>query len=248
MFPSLRRVRAVLGLTVTALLLTGCGDSGSLRGAGPTPTAVGPVRLWPQLSPASAPAVDYGEADTVTVGGLTPRGDDLHRVDPLAVVLAEVAAHPDAYDGPNATYARTGRQLRDCGRRGAPGRQCPLLRAYYGDLTGDGRDDMVLGIRFPGGQLAVRVYTVERHRVVQVMGTSDRVISVELADRDVIIRSPSTLPGYEFRTVWSWDPHQHAMLATRDEILRVGTARPTRHPVSAAGPERLGSAPSRSPR
>ncbi|MEU6217035.1 hypothetical protein ABZ845_05850 [Streptomyces sp. NPDC047022] len=253
-----RRACAALGLAVTAVLLTGCGDCGSLRGAGPTPTAVGPVRLWPQLAPASTPAVDYGEADTATVRGLTPPGDDLHRVDPLEVVLAEVAAHPDAYSGSHATYARTGRQLKDCGKKGAPGRQCPLLKAYYGDLTGDGKDDMVLGIRFPSNQLAVRVYTVEHHRIVQVMGTSDSVIRVELADRDVIIRSPSTLPGYEFRTVWSWDPHQHAMLATRDEILRVGTALPSRRPVSAAGPGRLpapdvpaGSPPalpSRSPR
>ncbi len=41
----------------------------------------------------------------------------------------------------------------------------------------------------------VRVYTVAHHRLVQVMGTSDSVISVELAGRDVLIRSPSTLPG-----------------------------------------------------
>lgn len=231
MFPS-RRVRAALGLTAAALLLTGCGDSGALRGAGATAPAVGPVRLWPQLPPASTAAIDYGEAETATVKGITPAGDDIHHVDPLAVVRAEVAAHPDAYSGPHATYARTRRQLQDCGKKGAPGSQCPLLQTYYRDLTGDGKDDMVLGIRFPNNQLAVRVYTVEHHRLVQVMGTSDSVIRVELAGRDVIIRSPSTLPGYEFRTVWTWDPHQHAMLATRDEILRLGTAPPSRRPVS----------------
>ena len=223
-FPRARRSRlmgAALGAAAAALLLAGCADSGALRGAGPTATAVGPVRLWPQLPPASTPALDYGEAETATVRGITVPGDDIHRVDPLDVVRAEAAAHPDA-------YAATREQLKDCGKGGAQGRQCPVLRAYYRDLTGDGKDDMVLGIRFPDDQLAVRVYTVEHHRLVQVMGTSDSVVSVELAGRDVIIRSPSRLPGYEYRTQWAWDPTQHAMLATQDEILRVGTAPPRR--------------------
>lgn len=231
-----RPARAALGAAVTAALMTalaGCGDSGDLRGADTTPTAVGPAKLWPQVPPASTPALDYGEADTETVKGVTAPGDDIHRVDPLAVVRAEVAAHPAEYSGPHAMYAQTVDQLANCGKKGTLGEKCPILQAYYRDLTGDGKDDMVLGIRFPKHQLAVRVYTFTHHRLVQVMGTSDSVVSVELAGRQVIIRSPSTLPGYEFRTVWSWDPHQQAMLATRDEILRVRppTPRPTASPT-----------------
>lgn len=222
-------VTAALALALVAAL-AGCGDSGELRGAGATPTAVGPTRLWPLLPPASTPAVDYGEADTETVKGVTAPGDDVRALDPVAVVRAEVAAHPDEYRGPHAAYAETARLLADCGQPGARGARCPVLRAYYRDLTGDGKADMVLGIRFPAHQLAVRVYTFIGHRLVQVMGTADSVLSVELAGREVIIRSPSTLPGYEFRTVWSWDPHQNAMLATRDEILRVGP------PASPTGP------------
>ncbi|MEV5984806.1 hypothetical protein AB0L85_07250 [Streptomyces sp. NPDC052051] len=236
-FPS-RRARASLTLAATALLVAGCGDSGALRGAGPTATAVGPVKLWPQLPPAATPALDFGMAAHETVKGITAEDDDVHRVDPLDVVRAEVAAHPDVYSDPHAVYGQTHDQLADCGRRGAHGAKCPLLRAYYRDLTGDGKDDMVLGMRFPGNQLAVRVYTFEAHRLVQVMGTADSVISVELAGRDVIIRSPSTLPGYEFRTVWTWDAHQHAILAGREEILRVRTAlrgRPD-SPAPAEGP------------
>ncbi|MFD9461420.1 hypothetical protein [Streptomyces sp. NPDC060027] len=228
--------RAVLAAAVAAVLaasLAGCGDSGAPRAAGATSTAVGPTRLWPQLPPASTPAIDYGEADTETVKGVTAPGDDIHQVDPVAVVRAEVAAHPDDYSGPHAMYAQTVQQLKDCGEGGTRGGKCPVLQAYYRDLTGDGKDDMVLGIRFPAHQLAVRVYAFLRHRLVQVMGTSDSVVSVELAGRDVIIRSPSTLPGYEFRTVWSWDPHQNAMLAARDEILRVGPPTPPGRPTSA---------------
>ncbi|MFD8739852.1 hypothetical protein ACFV06_33755 [Streptomyces sp. NPDC059618] len=237
-------VRALAAVLVAMLVtaLAGCGDSGALHSAGATPAAVGPARLWPQLPPASTPAVDYGEADTETVKGVTAPGDDIRALDPVAVVRAEVAAHPDEYSGPHAAYAETARRLQDCGLPGARGRACPVLRAYYRDLTGDGRDDMVLGIRFPAHQLAVRVYTFLDHRLVQVMGTADSVVSVELAGRDVIIRSPSTLPGYEFRTVWSWDPHQNAMLATRDEILRVGP--PTRAGTLTPG---RSPAPDRSP-
>lgn len=225
-----RPTRAALGAAVAAVLvatLAGCGDSGELRAAGATPTAVGPTRLWPEVPPASTPALDYGEADTETVKGITAPGDDIHRVDPVAVVRTEIAAHPDEYTGPHAMYAQTVDRLKDCGKKGAQGRKCPILQAYYRDLTGDGKDDLVLGVRFPKDQLAVRVYTFTHHKLVQVMGTSDSVVSVELAGRDVIIRSPSTLPGYEFRTVWAWDPHQNAMLATREEILRVGTTPPT---------------------
>ncbi|MFF1450655.1 hypothetical protein ACFVYF_21310 [Streptomyces sp. NPDC058274] len=231
--------RTALAAAVAAVLLAtvaGCGDAGDLRGAGSTPTAVGPATLWPEVSPASTPALDYGEADTETVKGITAPGDDIHRVDPLDVVRAEVAAHPDDYSGPHALYAETADQLKDCGDKGARGGRCPLLQAYYRDLTGDGKDDMVLGIRFPDHQLAVRVYTFLHHRLVQIMGTSDSTISVELAGRDVIIRSPSTLPGYEYRTVWTWDAHQHAMLATRDEILRVGTAPPSTSPAPTTTP------------
>ncbi|MFD6548732.1 hypothetical protein [Streptomyces sp. NPDC058398] len=231
--------RVLLGAAVAAVLATalaGCGDSGDLHSAGATPTAVGPTRLWPQLPPAATPAIDYGEADTETVKGVTAPGDDIHALDPVTVVRAEVAAHPDEYTGPHAAYAETARLLKDCGRPGARGRTCPVLRAYYRDLTGDGKADMVLGIRFPAHQLAVRVYTFLGHRLVQVMGTADSVVSVDLAGRDVIIRSPSTLPGYEFRTVWSWDPHQDAMLAARDEILRVGPPPPTKSPSPVRPP------------
>ncbi|MGW3911116.1 hypothetical protein ACWEBX_06210 [Streptomyces sp. NPDC005070] len=240
-----RTARALL-CAVAALLATalaGCGDTGAPHSAGATPTAIGPTRLWPQLPPAATPAIDYGEADTETVKGVASPGDDIHALDPVTVVRAQVAAHPDEYTGPHAAYAETARLLADCGKPGARGRKCPVLRAYYRDLTGDGKADMVLGIRFPAHQLAVRVYTFLGHRLVQVMGTADSVVSVELAGRDVIIRSPSTLPGYEFRTVWSWDPHQNAMLAARDEILRVGPPTPTGSPAPARSPSARRASP-----
>ncbi|MFF1676756.1 hypothetical protein ACFVYG_12065 [Streptomyces sp. NPDC058256] len=234
-----RRVPRAIALlaAVPLLALAGCGDPGDLRGAGETPTAVGPSQLWPTLAPATTPALDYGEADTEVVKGIAVENDDIHELDPVSVIEAQVAAHPDEYTGRTALYPETAERLGACGGpSGARGKGCPVLQAYYRDLTGDGKDDLVLGFTVPEDQLTVRVYTFEKHRLVQVMNTTDAVIGVEFAGRELVVRAASTLPGYEYRTVWSWDTHQHAMLATRDEILRVGNATgaptPSRSPAA----------------
>ena len=238
-------VRAVLVLPVAALLLAGCGDPGDLHGAGPTSTAVGPTLLWPEVPPAASPVLDYGEADTETVRGVTAPGDDIHKVDPVAVFRAEIAAHPDLYTDAGASYAETAQRVEECGKKGERGRKCPVLRAYYRDLTGDGRDDMVLGVRMPEKQLGVRAYTFIDHRLTEVMATTDSTLSVQIAGRDVIIRSPSALAGYEYRTVWSWDRSQKAMLAAKDEILRVRTTAPPTGPAPVHSPSASPSATGR---
>ena len=256
MSPS-RPARAAVGAlaaVAAVLLLGGCGDSGGLVSAGTTPTASGPTRLWPGEPPASSPAYDYGEAETEVVRGVKAPGEDIHKVDPLAVVRAEIAAHPEVYAGSDAPYGGTAARMDDCGtgagesaEKGADGTAgpdgtsgtdarragCPVLKAYYRDLTGDGRDDMVLGFRLlPGNQTAVRMYTFQADRLVQVLASDDAVLAVELAGRTVIIRSPAGIVGYEYRTQWTWDEDQLAMLLTRDEILRVGG--PGKHSHSPA--------------
>ncbi|MDF3297903.1 hypothetical protein [Streptomyces tropicalis] len=224
------RRRPVLATALVALLtatVAACDDAGGLRGAGATPTAVSPARLWPSLKPAASPAWPYDEVQIETVKGVTAPGDDIRRVDPAAVVRAEIAAHPDDYRGAKAPYRDVSARLADC----APGRdrsRCPVLQAYYRDLTGDGREDMTLGFRLsPTNQTAVRVYTFEQHRLVQVFANDDAVIGVELAGRSVIIRSPAGIAGYEYRTTWAWDPEQRAMVFSRDEFLRTGQHKPT---------------------
>ncbi|MFD3477913.1 hypothetical protein [Streptomyces sp. NPDC058695] len=231
---SRRTCTAATAVTASVLLLAGCGDAGELRSAGPTSTAMGPARLWPTLPPASAAADDYGSGKTEVVNGITAKGDDIHRVNPVDVVRAQQAAasaSPSPSPSPDKVVG-----LDDCGTKDSP--KCPVLKAYYRDLTGDGKDELVLGIRLPKRQLAVRCYKFEGHKLTQVMGTSDAVVSVEIAGRDVILRAVADLPGYEYRTAWSWDPHQHAMLPTRDEILRTGPpAAPTTTPTPTPKPE-----------
>ena len=174
--PAAPRVRpSARSVAVAAALLLGaCGDSGGLASAGATPTASGPARLWPGEPPASSPAYDYGEAETEVVEGVKAPGEDIHKVDPVAVVRAEIAAHPEMYSGSGAPYAGTASRMTDCGEGGDRAR-CPVLKAYYRDLTGDGRDDMVLGFRLlPGNQTAVRMYTFQADRLVQVWPATTR--------------------------------------------------------------------------
>lgn len=222
----LRRVRcraaAALGAVVGAVLLTGCGNGGGLRSAGPTPVAIGPARLWPELPPASAAPYDYGEGETARIPGIKVPDGDVHRLDPVAVVRAGLRARPNRSSGTADLPADTVRKINAC--RTAPA-ACPVLRPYFRDLTGDGRDDLVLGIRLADHQLSVRVYMPEAGGLTRILSTSDAVISVELAGRDLIMRVPSAITGYEYRTAWSWDARQRAMLPTQDEIQRIPPSR-----------------------
>ncbi|KUO12258.1 hypothetical protein [Streptomyces sp. DSM 15324] len=239
-----RIARAVATAALLATAAAACGDAGGLQGAGPTATAISPDRLWPNLTPASSPAFAIGEVETEVVKGVTVPGGDIHKVDPVAVVRAEIAAHPGDY-GPGA-YQQTARRMSDCGKSGTAGRACPVLQAYYRDLTGDGRDDMTLGFRqLPGKLTAVRVYTVRGRRLVQVMAYEDAVSGVELAGRALIIRAPSEVAGYEYRLQWTWDPQQRAMLLTHDEMLRIGTPgrRLSPRPSASASPGTSPAAP-----
>jgi hypothetical protein len=209
-----------------------CGDSGGLQSAGATPTAVSPAKLWPDLRPASSPAWPYDEAEREVVKGIRVPGDDIRKVAPVDVVRAEISAHPDDY-GSKGAYHATVDRVKEC-EPGGDRARCPVLKAYYRDLTGDGRDELALGFRLdPTNQTAVRIYTVEKHRLVQVLADNDAIIGVELAGRAVIVRSPAGITGYEYRTSWAWDPEQRAMVFSRDEFLRTGGGRHTRRPSAS---------------
>ncbi|MGW0996568.1 hypothetical protein [Streptomyces sp. NPDC002520] len=238
-----RPVRAALAAVVVALLsatAVACGDSGGLDAAGATPAATSPAKLWPDLRPASSPAFPYDVANRATVKGIRVPGDDIRAVDPVDVVEAEIAAQPDDY-GSKGAYHATVDRVKECRPGGDRDRaRCPLLKAYYRDLTGDGRDDLTLGFRlYPTNQTAVRVYTVENHKLVQVLADNDAIVGVELAAHTVIERSPAEIPGYEYRTTWTWDPEQRAMVFSRDEFLRTGKGRHSHMPTPSATPSAL---------
>ncbi|MFF2191895.1 hypothetical protein [Streptomyces sp. NPDC058157] len=214
---------ALLVLAAVLPLAAGCGNTGGLTSAGPTPTAIGPVHLWPERKGADVPPADPGGAPPEYVPGLAPVvGQDVHSVDPVALVQAELRAHPDITVGPDGMPPETAAAIRACGREGqAPG-ACPVRAPYYRDLTGNGKDEVVVGIEFPDRMMSVRVYTADADgRLNRIMATTQTVISVELAGQDVILRVPSGNPGYELITAWSWDAKQRTMLPAREEIVRV---------------------------
>ena len=244
--PARRPLRTALTAAAVALLsvtAAGCGDRGGLQAAGPTPTAISPARLWPDLRPASSPAYPYAVATRSVVKGVKVPGDDIRKVDPVAVVEAEIKAEPDDY-GSKGAYHATVDRLKDC-RAGGDTARCPLLTPYYRDLTGDGREDLTLGFRlYPTNQTAVRVYTVEKHRLVQVLADNDAILGVELAGRSLIERSPADVSGYEYRTTWVWDPGQRAMVFSRDEYLHTGDGRKAQKPSASPSPSASPAYPS----
>ncbi|MFI5667382.1 hypothetical protein [Streptomyces sp. NPDC051704] len=220
---------ALLSLPLLPLLplLAACGDTGGPVGAGPTPTASGPVHLWPERTGASVPPAEPGGAPPEYVQGLAPvTGQNVHQVDPVALVQAELAAHPDADVGPDGMPAETVAAVKACGRAGQPREKCPVLAPYYRDLTGNGLDELVVGIEMPDRMMSVRAYTADPDgRLNRIMATTQTLVTVELAGQDVILRMPSGNPGYELITAWSWDEKQRTMLPTREQIVRLpGTA------------------------
>ncbi|MFJ8332867.1 hypothetical protein [Streptomyces sp. NPDC094437] len=231
--PRPRTAMLTATLVATLAATAGCGDAGDLASAGPTPTATSPARLWPDLTPASTPAWNYDDGESELMRGITAPGNDVRKVDPVDVVRAEIRQDPGSYTGAKAPYRETARRMAECGE-GAGHGECPVLKAYYRDLTGDGHEDLALGFRLlPGDQTAVRVYTFEEGRLVQVMSNDDAVSSVELAGRSVIIHAPSDIASYEYRFQWTWDPQQRVMLLTHDEMIRIGHGD---HPATPPAP------------
>ncbi|MFI5616296.1 hypothetical protein [Streptomyces sp. NPDC051567] len=217
-------VLLALALPVAVIpALAGCSGTGGLADAGATPAVNGPVHLWPEREGAVVPPADPGGAPPEYVTGIPPVPDrNVHLVDPVALVQAELRARPDATVGPDGMPRETADAIAACAR-GGPGRgACPVLAPYYRDLTGNGEDELVVGIAFPDTTMSVRVYTADaRGRLNRIMATTEAVISVELAGQDVVLRVPSGNNGYELITAWSWDETQRAMLPTREQIVRV---------------------------
>ncbi|MEU5973226.1 hypothetical protein [Streptomyces sp. NPDC047315] len=223
---------ALTSAATGCVLLSGCGDAGELRSAGPTPTATGPVRLWPDLPPVTAPPYDYGETDTAPVPGVRVPAGGVRALDPVAVVRAEALAYPEAYALPDGAGDSLAKKLAGCAGRG-PGQAqpskpsaCPVLRAYHRDLTGDGREELIVAVRMGRQITEVRCYMPARGsdpaELTRIMSTADQLVDVQLAGRDIILRSVSAgMPGSEYRTSWSWDEQHRAMLPTRDEIVPV---------------------------
>ncbi|MFJ4806721.1 hypothetical protein [Streptomyces murinus] len=209
-----------------------------MHSAGAAPTAIAPARLWPDEPPAPAAAPDYNDVRPEAVDGVAVPGGDLHAVNPVDVVKAQLKHPTTTFDDPlTMYYGATASAIGTCTTAGTGA--CPVRKAYYRDLTGDGRDDLVVGISMPEHQLALRVYALRQGKLEMIMSTFGIIVSVQLAGRDVVIQSADGLPGFEQHTVWSWDAQHQAMLITRDDSVRTTPRRdggPTRSPIPSGAP------------
>ncbi|MFE2284369.1 hypothetical protein ACFXDJ_09360 [Streptomyces sp. NPDC059443] len=223
----LRRTSLLSLLLPAALLaLAGCGATGDLLPAGhgkPAVRAQGPHRLWPDRPPAPrVPEHTAGrDAPYVVPGVRIPASGELRDVPAGEVLAADLAAEADSEPGDDPT-----RQLLTACAPSAEPAACPVREAHYRDLTGDGHDELILGIEQPGHSLNLRVYSLLDGRIQRIMNDTQRIISVELAARDLILWSPNPIPGTESRDVWSWSPELGVMSPRLMELVRTPQEEP----------------------
>lgn len=217
-----RKPTLLVLLPALALGLVACGADNGLRAANqgdPAPRAQGPYRLWPERPPTpSEPDDGLGATAPDVVPGIDVPGGNLRDVAPLDVLKADIGSELAAL--PEEVAAQDDRPgiLRSCEEPGVG--TCPVRQAHYRDLTGDGRDELILGIERPGHHLTIRIYAHQGGRLLRIMDASQRVTGVELTARDLIVRSPTGTPANESRDIWAWSPEQGVMLPRLMEIVR----------------------------
>ncbi|WP_208869785.1 hypothetical protein [Streptomyces lydicus] len=225
-----------------AAALAGCSDTGEPEGAGATRIASAPARLWPERPPAPQPPPDRsGQDGPSPVPGLHREASgDIRKVDPLSVVRAQIAAdaraHSPAFD------RATERKILRC--TAEPSAGCPVRAPQYQDLTHDGKAELIVGIEGSEHVLAVWAYTLRGGVVNRILDTAGTPLSVEVADGDLIMREPTGSPGYEMRTVHSWDDKRQTMEIRAMEFDRAASSpAPGRSAGSSPSPGRSAAAP-----
>ncbi|MFC5146739.1 hypothetical protein [Streptomyces aureoversilis] len=218
-----RALRALGALAVLAAAATGCASAGEPVGAGRTAPASAPSRLWPQATPAPSPSGPQHDGETATkVPGVAPvPSGDIHRVDAYAVVKAEVTANRNSVTGADALDDATAAKVTSsCSSAQRQQRDCPIRKPVYSDLTGDGREDLIVGIEMEDHFLSLRAYTLVKGVLTRVLSTVAQPSSVEVAGRDLIVWEPWTTPHYALRSVYTWNTQNHYMDFRRYEIRR----------------------------
>ncbi|WP_241833083.1 hypothetical protein [Streptomyces caatingaensis] len=225
--PSRRRALLATAGAAVLLPLTGCAGGSEPVSAGRAPTVAAPRTLWAAGQGAGRPG---------------PAADGIRAADPLATVKADVAAGPAVPDGPEALDGTTRDKLARCTALG-PG--CPVRPPEYHDLTGDGRDELIIGIDMEDGSTSLRAYTLRGGKPVRVLAYPAAVQSVQVAGRDLILWEDTATPDYRQRTVYSWDAAQKTMEFQSQEYRRVrgGSASPPAKSGAAPGAAPEGTAP-----
>ncbi|MFB7919255.1 hypothetical protein [Streptomyces sp. NPDC056061] len=154
-----------------------------------------------------------------------PSGD-IRKVPVLSVVQAQL----DADDRRHAPAFNRGTEnrIRACATRPE---SCPVRTPEYYDLTGDGKDDLIVGIEGGDHILAIWVYRLKGGLVNRILNVAGTPKSVDVTGGKLIMREPSTTPGYEIRTVYAWD--------APSQIMDVQATEYDRQSPASAAPERI---------
>ncbi|MFJ8314140.1 MULTISPECIES: hypothetical protein [unclassified Streptomyces] len=201
-----RRLVCLSVVGVGLALLAGCGTSHVAVSAGQVRPASAPLQLWPDQGPRASPPpalVDSPPADPQPDPGFPPvPSGNLHDADSLAVVQRAVAtSHPEV--GPEALDAHTVQAVSACRTIGvAP---CPVLSPVYRDVTGDGTDELILGIPMEDPQfLSLRVYGLKGTRVVSLLAAPVSNGDITIAGHQLVVTSPVE-SGYQRRETYTYD-------------------------------------------
>ncbi|MEK2478208.1 hypothetical protein [Streptomyces noursei] len=194
-------------IAAVVLPLAACSVHTGPVSAGPAPEVTAPRTLW-----AGPPAPGRR-------GGAQPPGaGDIRGVDALATVKADITAGRATADGPEAMDEATRAKVAHCTAIGAG---CPVRTPEYHDLTGDGRNELIIGIDMDDGFCSLRVYTLRGGKPVRVMAYPAAVRSVQVSGRDLILWEDTATPDYQQRTVYAWDAGQRTMEFQSQEYRRV---------------------------
>ncbi|MFD9209447.1 hypothetical protein ACFVZM_24615 [Streptomyces sioyaensis] len=213
-------------MAVGGLLLSGCTEgTGEPRSAGRTAAASAPARLWPDRSPAPQPSTDEvgaPERPSPLRGVPRVRSGDIRTVPLLTIVKAQVLAGSEVKGSPELDQAVT-EKIEHCA---TDRKRCPVRAPQYRDLNGDGKDELIVGIEGTNHVLALWVFMLKDGVVTRIMDAGTTPLSVEVTGGDVILREPTGTPGYDMRTVYSWDKRTQAMILRVmefDEVARTAS-------------------------
>ncbi|WP_424213883.1 hypothetical protein ACN20G_18380 [Streptomyces sp. BI20] len=238
MRPVLRRARRCLvaaGCLLAAGLLgtgvvTGCSRPGGLAAGekvDPVSPQPHPSSLWPRWTEEGpdAPGAEVGTRQPPPrplKDGPTVPSTGLRGVDPDDVVIADwqlrrygfppknPKAPKEPGKGKGATAGEKPARPVWITRPGLPGLRPPV----YADLTGDGRQELLLAADTETGRSALSVYTEIDHKVVPILFFLGRRMEVEAMGEDLLIRTEADA-GAEQVVRYRWDGER--MTAVRDD-------------------------------
>lgn len=218
----IRVLPPVLGAAVGVLLLVGCTGTGEPKSAGHTAGASAPARLWPERSPAPQPSSDEvgSHERPARLSGVPPvPSGDIRKVPLLTIVEAQVRAGSELKGAPEFDRATT-RKINHCA---TDRKHCPVRTPQYRDLNNDGKDELLVGIESADHNLALWVFMLKNGALTRIMDAAATPLAVEVTGGDVIIREPTGTPGFDMRTVYSWDKRTQSMILRVmefDEVYR----------------------------